>query len=235
MNLCNSGRAGCYSGGRAVRTAAAVIGHTRPDMVSLNEVCRDDVHTLELAMSATFHRATVASAFKFAEDRSSKAPVRCQSGQEYGDGVLVLAPSAADRVRRYGGIYPMQDPNDVEERVWVCVDLASRFSACTTHAASTDTATALSQCRYLLSSAVRPMHRHDRGGRIIVGGDFNLAAGGAPNPQACLPPGYQRADDGALQDVVVSPSIAVRSHAVIDMRGATDHPALLVELGVPRR
>ena len=42
MNLCNSGWAGCYTG-RSVREAAAVIRAERPDVVTLNEICRDDL------------------------------------------------------------------------------------------------------------------------------------------------------------------------------------------------
>src|SRR3954453_13376634 len=49
MNLCNSGRADCYSGGRAVSMAATLISHDRPDMVSVNEACRDDVGVLKRA------------------------------------------------------------------------------------------------------------------------------------------------------------------------------------------
>jgi hypothetical protein len=123
----------------------------------------------------------------------------------------------------------------VEERVWVCIDLARRYSGCTTHTASTNPAIALAQCRYLLSSTVQELRRHDGGDLVIVAGDVNLAADGSPNPQSCLPRGYQRADDGALQYVVASPGIAIQSHSVIDMRGATDHPGLLVDLVLSRR
>ena len=42
LNLCDSGLAGCYTG-RAVRAAAEVVRGERPDVVTLNEVCRDDV------------------------------------------------------------------------------------------------------------------------------------------------------------------------------------------------
>jgi endonuclease/exonuclease/phosphatase family metal-dependent hydrolase len=234
MNLCNSGRADCYSGGRAVTTAAALVSDNRPDVVSLNEVCRDDLDVLERAMSAAFH-AAVASAFKPALDRPTNAPVRCQNGLEFGDGVLAVLSSADRRFRIHSGVYPIQDPNDVEARVWVCLDLVSQSSACATHLASTDTTIALAQCRYLLSSVARMLRRHADGDPTIVAGDLNIAAGGSPDPQSCLPRGYQRADDGALQDVVASPGVAIRSRSVIDMRGATDHPALLVDLVLPRR
>jgi hypothetical protein len=38
-----------------------------------------------------------------------------------------------------------------------------------------------------------------------------------------------------LQDVIAGQGIAVQSHAVIDMDGATDHPGLLVALTVRSR
>jgi hypothetical protein len=234
MNLCNSGRAACYSGGRAVSMAVALIHQNRPDMVSLNEVCRDDVRVLKQAMSATSPAAAVASAFMSAKDRPTQAPVRCQNGQQFGDGVLVVVSSPAVGFRSYSGVYPVQDLNDPEERVWVCIDLATRFSACTTHTASTDTTIALNQCRYLLNSAVPSMSRRDGGDPIVLGADLNLAARGSPSPQSCLPSGYQRADDDARQDVVVGPGIGVRSHSAIDMHGTTDHPGLLVEVVLPR-
>ncbi|MFG1869658.1 hypothetical protein [Micromonospora arborensis] len=46
MNLCNSGRAGCYTG-RSLTRAAEVISAEAPDLVTLNEICQDDVTALE--------------------------------------------------------------------------------------------------------------------------------------------------------------------------------------------
>jgi hypothetical protein len=234
MNLCNSGRAQCYSGGRAVTMAVALIHQHRPEMVSLNEVCRDDLRVLKQAMSATVPAAAVASAFTAAKDRPTLSPVRCQNGQQFGDGVLAVVSSPAPGLRSYSGVYPVQDPQDPEERVWVCIHLDTRFSACTTHTASANTTIALNQCRYLLNSVVPRIGRRDGGDPIILGADLNLAARGSPSPQACLPSGYQRTDDGALQNVVVSPGIRVRSHSVIDMHGTTDHPGLLVDVVLSR-
>src|SRR3954471_14312830 len=76
LNLCNSGRAECYSGGRAIDMAVALIGRDRPDVVSLNEVCRGDVDVLERPMSPSSSGAAVASAFAAAQDRPTKASVR---------------------------------------------------------------------------------------------------------------------------------------------------------------
>jgi hypothetical protein len=235
MNLCNSGRAACYTGGRAVSTAVSLVRQHRPDMISLNEVCRDDVGVLKQAMSVALPAATIASTFASAKDRPSQAPVRCQNGQEFGDAVLVAASSPTVGVRSFSGVYPVQDSGDPEERVWACIVLAQRFSGCTTHTASASTTVALEQCRYLLSSVLPGISRPYGGAPIILGADLNLAARGSPSPQACLPRSYRRTDDEALQDVVVSPGGAVRSRSVIDMQGTTDHPGLLVDLALSRR
>jgi hypothetical protein len=233
LNLCNSGRARCYTG-RSVGMAVSLIPRLRPTMVSVNEVCRDDVRVLEQALAATFPEASVATAFTAARDRATQAAVRCENGRPYGDGVLVVSSSTHD-VRSYHGVYPVQDPRDVEERVWVCVDVATRFAACTTHTASTSPTVAADQCRHLLSSALPAISRRNGDNPIILGADLNLVARASPGPQSCLPDGYQRADDGDVQDVVVSPGIGVRSRSVIDMDGTTDHPALVVDVALTRR
>jgi endonuclease/exonuclease/phosphatase family metal-dependent hydrolase len=234
MNLCDSGIAGCYSGGQSITRAAAVIRALHPDVVTLNEVCREDVSVLKRAMSAAHRSAGVASAFEPAVDRLSGGPYVCLNGQEFGDGVLALATGATPSYRISDGIYPIQDPTDPEERVWLCVDLPGRFSACTTHTASTSTAIALAQCRYFLDSVVPGVRQHSGDEPVVLGADLNLPAGHTPSPQACLPAGYQREDDGARQDVVASPGSVIRSRSVIDMRGTTDHPGLLVEVSLPR-
>ena len=230
FNLCDSGIAGCFTG-RSVRAAAAVIRDERPAIVTLNEVCRPDVSVLQRAMRASGRGSRIVAAFKAAADRDTHGPVRCRTGQPYGVGVLVAVPSATARYRTYDGVYPVQDPADPEERVWLCVDVAGEYLACTTHAASTSTAVALAQCRYLLHSALPMLRGRDGDDPVVVGADLNLPVGGVPSPQSCLPSGYQRADDGARQDVLTGPGIAVRSRTVIDMHGATDHPGLLVRLG----
>ena len=230
LNLCDSGIAGCFTG-RSVSVAAAVIRAKRPAIVTLNEACRGDVAVLRRAMAVTNRGPRILSAFKGVPDRASGGVVRCRNGEPYGVGVLVSVPSTTSAYRTYGGVYPTQDLSDPEERVWLCLDLAGAFLACTTHTASTSRTVALAQCRYLLMSAL-PMIGS---GPVILGADLNLPAGGVPNPQSCLPSGYQRVDDGARQDVVTSPGIALEFRAVVDMQGATDHPGLFVELSRPPR
>lgn len=230
FNLCDSGAADCFTG-RSVTMAAAVIRRERPGVVTLNEVCRDDMAALAHALSATRSDGVVASTFEAAGDRPTGGPYRCRNGQLYGIGVLVLQRPAAPRPLVFKGVYPIQDPGDPEERVWVCSDLSNRFLACTTHTASTSTAVALGQCRYLLRSVLPSIDHRTGELPIILGADLNLRADGSPSPQACLAHGYQRADDGLLQDVIAS-GATIRSRTVIDMRGTTDHPGLLVVLTV---
>lgn len=235
LNLCNSGRARCYSGGRAVGTAVTLIQEHEPDVVTVNEVCRDDVPELERALAAAQPTADVSSAFAPAQDRLTQGPVRCRNGEDFGDGVVVAAAPPAVKARSDTGLYPVQDPGDPEERVWVCLDLPNRFSACTTHTASRDAGVALSQCRHFLGSVAPGLSRTGRPGPVVLGADLNLRGDGAGGAEACLPEGYRRADDGSLQDVVVSPGGAIASRAVLDMGGTTDHPGLLVDVVLPPR
>jgi len=234
LNLCDSGIAPCFTG-RSVSAAAAVIRADRPDVVTLNEVCREDVSELKRALSGTDPNALVASAFRAVTDRPTNGPFRCRNGQQYGNGILaLLASSAASGYGTYGGVYPTQDLRDPEERVWVCIHAPRAFYACSTHAASTSTTIALAQCRYFLAEAVPIMRAHGSDDPLILGADLNLRSDDSPDPQSCLPAGYHRVDDGARQDVVTSPGLTVRSRALIDMHGTTDHPGLLVDLAGPR-
>jgi len=231
LNLCNSGIARCYTG-RSVREAAEVIRAERPDIVTLNEVCRDDVSVLEPALSGASRGGVVASAFEAAVDRRTRGAFRCRNGQPYGIGLLALLRPPYHGHRTYAAVYPIQDTGDPEQRVWLCLHAIADFYACTTHLASTSATVALAQCGYLLDAAFPAVRT--RGGQdpMVLGGDLNLRAGGSPDARSCLPPGYRRADDGATQHIVVTPELTVMSSRSISMRGTTDHPGLLVDLAI---
>ncbi|MFG1677496.1 endonuclease/exonuclease/phosphatase family protein [Micromonospora sp. NPDC049282] len=229
MNLCNSGRAGCWTG-RAVPRAAEVIAAELPDVVTLNEICRDDVDTLERVLAAVHPGGRVVSAFQAAGDRPSGSATRCDNGQPYGIGLLARldARSARPEVRR--GTYPAQDLADPEERVWLCLHAAAVLHACTTHLANTDGAVALAQCGQLLGAVVPAIARDDGYAPTVLGGDFNLRAGGAPDVRSCVPPDHRRIDDGARQQIMATSDLVICCHRAVDMRGSTDHPGLLAIL-----
>jgi hypothetical protein len=227
LNLCASGRAGCFTG-RSITEADTVIRAVAPDVVTLNEVCEGDVRTLERTL-ADVRRGEVRSAFTAAPDRPSGEPTLCRDGQEYGIGLLAYIPPTAQG-RMYTGAYPMQDPRDPEERVWLCVHATNRFYACTTHLASTNNAVALGQCSHLLTTTIPRMYARDGYDPTVVAGDFNLRYGAAPDMRPCVPSGWFRLGDGGLQHILATDDFTVRFTRWIDMRRTTDHPGLFVTL-----
>ncbi|MEH1165038.1 endonuclease/exonuclease/phosphatase family protein [Micromonospora sp. CPCC 205539] len=231
MNLCNSGRAGCYTG-RAVTRAAEVIHAEAPDLVTLNEICQDDVPALERVFASVHAGRSVVAAFQAAGDRTSGADTRCRNGQPYGVGLLthVGSPDTAHVVHR--GIHPTQDVADPEERPWLCVRVDGALLACTTHLAATGYRVALTQCAHLLDTILPTIRRSTGYVPMVVSGDLNLRDGGDPDVRSCTPSGYQRIDDGALQHILATADITLCCRRSVAMRGATDHPGLLATLTI---
>jgi endonuclease/exonuclease/phosphatase family metal-dependent hydrolase len=229
MNLCDSGIAPCYTG-RAVAEAARVVQATRPDIVTLNEVCSHDVSMLARSLRSEEPGSFLISEFKAVpEPRSGPRDVRCRNGEAFGVGLLVRTAPPYRGYTVSGGTYPSQDAVDTEKRVWLCVHAIGHFYACTTHLASTSVRVALSQCRYLMDIAIPALRIGDRRDPVIIGADLNLRDAQQPNAQSCLPHGFVRTDDGKRQDVVASAPQTV-SGRTINMYGTTDHPALLVDV-----
>ena len=228
-NLCNSGIAGCYTG-RSVDETARLIRSTRPDVVTLNEVCDADVDVLAQVM-ADVHEREIASAFQTAPDRRTGGATKCLNGRDFGVGLLVLTSTPA---RTSGGIYPVQDVKDPEIRVWLCMQ-GRGFDACTTHLASTDADVALAQCHYLLSSAIPDFRDFDGYQPTVLGGDLNLKSGNTPDVRPCIPLGYSHYGDGDVQHILMTSEFDAGSLASIGMNGASDHPALLVTVAMPQK
>jgi len=229
MNLCNSGLAGCYTG-RSVTEAAAVIRADSPDVVTLNEVCQDDVYALGRTMADLYRGAPIVRAFKAAPDRRTASATRCRNGQPYGIGLLAHIPAWYRGHTTYSGIYPTQDTADPERRAWLCVYATAHFYACTTHLASTSSAIALAQCGYLLDTAIPAMRTRGGYEPTVLGGDLNLRYGGSADVRSCVPSGYPQRHDGGAQHVVATTDFTVSSSRLIGMDGTTDHPSLLVVL-----
>jgi endonuclease/exonuclease/phosphatase family metal-dependent hydrolase len=230
LNLCSSGIAACYTG-RSTDRAVAVVRAEAPDLITLNEVCQDDVTALERALADVVPGGTVVSAFQPARDGRTGEPYRCRNGRQYGIGLVSRWPSAPGSAPD-GGIYPDQDRDDPEERAWLCLDAAadSPVTVCTTHLAYTKREIAGAQCRYLFETVIGDLRARDGAAPAVVGADLNLGSGDSPDLKACLPPGSALVDDGGPQHVVATPEYVVGEHRTVDLRGTTDHPGLLVTL-----
>jgi endonuclease/exonuclease/phosphatase family metal-dependent hydrolase len=203
MNLCDSGLAhSCYTFGRAVDEAVTKIHRYPPDLVTFQEICREDLYGKLAGAMARTGRITVD--FVPAYNRYTGQPYRCVNEQEFGIG-LILRGTSEDR---HEGWYAAQDGGD-EVRAWLCT--TARLTVCTTHLSIVPDI-ARRQCAgltsILRSTWVRP--------EVIVAGDLNLRTG-------CAPDGYEDHGDGALQHVLAT--VPWLDGAVEPMR-FTDHPML---------
>ncbi|MFE9182285.1 endonuclease/exonuclease/phosphatase family protein [Micromonospora haikouensis] len=231
LNLCNSGRAGCYTG-RAVPRAAEVIRAEAPQLVSLNEICQGDVPELGRVFARVHRGGTVVAEFRAAGDRPSRGVTRCRDGQPYGIGLLVRLPVPHRGHTVHSGIYPVQDLADPELRAWLCVHVPDVVNACTTHLAAFSARTALAQCGHLFDAVVPAVLGRAGHAPTVLGGDLNLRAGGSPDLRSCVPPERPRVDDGAVQQIVATAGVTAGAGRSVDMRDATDHPGLLATLTI---
>ncbi|QYN39424.1 endonuclease/exonuclease/phosphatase family protein [Pseudonocardia sp. DSM 110487] len=230
LNLCNSGIAACYSAGRSIEEAAAVIRAESPDLVTLNEICEDDLRPLERALARAVPGGKAVSAFQAARDRNTGEGYRCANGEQYGIGI-VSRWRAVSGTAPAGGIYPVQDEDDPEERAWLCLDVAATpaLGVCTTHLAYTKREVASGQCRYLFDTVIGGMRARNGAASVVVGADLNLD-GDNPDLRSCIPPDSALTDDGAVQHVVATPDFVLDTSRTIELRIDTEHPGLLVTL-----
>lgn len=229
LNLCNSGIAACYTG-RSRTQAAAVIRAEAPDLVTLNEICRDDLPPLRETLASAVPGADVVSEFQAAHDRRTGAEFRCRNGESYGIGVVSRWPSVPGSTA--GGVYPDQDVQDPEERVWLCLTTQSTaaITACTTHLDDRKREVAVAQCDYLFHTVITRLNPAGAADPVVLGGDLNLGSGDDPDLRSCLPADFEVAGDGGVQHIVATPGLAITASRTIDLGDATDHPGLLVTL-----
>jgi hypothetical protein len=227
MNLCNSGAAKvCYSFGAAVDQAVANIHRYRPQLVAVQEICRDDVYAatgwgpLAQAMADLYGSRRIRVAFTPARNRVTGEPYRgCVNGEEYGQAVIYHGTGG--EVHR--GWYANQGRGG-EVRAWTCVTVIEhRLSGCTTHL-TINREVAMRQCRELMSIIAAARWATPQ---VIVAGDFNLVAepGKPTDMQTCVPPGYDRRADDAVQHVLFTTGITWVEGWAEPMAG-TDHPLL---------
>ncbi|HEX4421491.1 MAG TPA: hypothetical protein VH165_26430 [Kofleriaceae bacterium] len=232
MNLCNSGFASCYDGGKSIPEAAAAIQNSAPDIVTLNEICQPDVVQLATTLSGVYSGSTVVWAFKAATDRRTNAAYKCKNGQDYGIGLVAHIPAPYNGYQTFSGIYASQDTSSAEERAWLCLYATGNFYACTTHLASTSGTVALAQCKNLMTTIIPSVRAPGGYEPTVLGGDLNLKYQGSPDAQSCVPAGYYRKGDGDVQHVMATTDLVFSSSHTIAM-SHTDHPGWFVAVTAP--
>jgi endonuclease/exonuclease/phosphatase family metal-dependent hydrolase len=232
MNLCNSGMAvaSCYSFGKAVDEAVAKIHRYPPDLVTLQEVCRDDLYArhgwgkLPQAMADLYGSGHISVAFVPAVDRDTNEAYRCVNGELFGVAVM-----HHDNGReRHSGWYGSQDSSN-EVRAWTCTTVIKRrLTGCTTHL-STDPDVAMRQCHELMAILASPWVQPE----VIVGGDFNLRSepGRPHHVRDCALAAYDLRGDSALQHVFFTRNVRWGRGQTEGMRW-TDHPLLYEQFRV---
>ena len=231
LNLCNSGLAGCFTG-RAVDRAAAVIRAEEPDVVTLNEVCEGDAPVLERALADSGPGGATLSAFRAAGDRRTGGAVRCRNGQRYGIGIVARLRGADGRTGTpqptLGGIFPMQDVDQPEQRAWLCLNPGTAFTACTTHLASSSPAVARPSAATCSGGRSRRRTWGPRPSCSVAISTCGSAAS-RTGSRASRPTARGSTTSG-VQNVVTTSAFAIAARRFVDMDGTTDHPGLLVDL-----
>jgi hypothetical protein len=236
MNLCNSGIAGCYEGGRAITEGYNRITGLRPDIVTLNEICSGDIQRLWEAMRVVWpgqvgdDAVGKTLAFAPAFNASTGQSYKCANGQEFGNGVIWH--SSVPTAVRMSGIYTNQDSGN-EKRSYQCVQILPNGPyACSTHLSAASEPVALAQCRELMSYVASATG----GGALpaVIGADLNLEydTSDPENAQNCVPGGYYRKGDGSVQHFIVRNTLTFVSRTSYGM-SYTDHPAFLLVATMP--
>lgn len=216
MNLCLSGRAGCY--GRTgypavVGEAVARIREAHPDAVTFNEVCRRDVALI--ARRTGYH-------MRFSRVIYGGEPLPCvrPAGRGlFGDAVFTRAAIESTETQDF------EAQAGPERRRWLCVATRAGADVCTAHLNTRSRVEAAgndAQCAELAALLARRAAAR----AVIFGGDVNRR-------RPCAPDGaWTRSDSSAgqapgLQHVYGSG--ALRSPSAQVMPAAhSDHDVLLV-------
>jgi len=227
MNLCNSGEStSCYSFGHAVTEAVEMIHRYRPQVVTLQEICRDDLYAphgwgkLAQAM-ADLYGNSIEVDFTPTRDRLTGAEYHgCVNGQLYGIGVVHHATVHDVHL----GWYTTQSRGG-EVRAWTCSTvLAHRLTVCTTHL-TINRDVAAKQCAELMATLTAATWLTPD---VIISGDLNLQVepGQPHDVRRCVPPGFDRHDDGSVQQVFSTGGVhwVEGSHEPLP---GTDHPLLI--------
>jgi len=227
LNLCNSGHASCFEDGSVTEAILRVNElETKPDVITLNEVCQNDVFAIANATGYQEKSALFFPAFSRRDDGStSTTPRKCKDrdgyqNEDYGIGLMVR--NHGHVTWGIGLVYGKQNESSREARVAVCAGYRG-LNACTTHLAVEATDDALAQCMELRELTAELARQQP----TVVAGDFNLKYD--EDVQKCVPEGFFRKGDGKVQHVMASGHFEFVSSRKIPLDD-TDHDGLMVTI-----
>lgn len=231
MNLCNSGHADCYKDGKAIDEAADRIESSVPDLVTLNEICFDDIAPLYSSIRSLYGSYDATFWAFVPAFNGDGDPVKCTNGQNFGNGLVgrMFTTSPDPQLDAYGWIYGPQDDGN-EKRTALCARVHNSYWGCTTHLSNRSRSVAMDQCQQLMSDILPSLWSNHGYLPSVMGGDLNLYYADffrSPNVQDCVPSGWYRKGDGSVQHVMFRNIFSFRSSTSYPMEH-TDHPAWLV-------
>ena len=163
LNLCNSGKAPCYNAvnrGRSIGEAYQVILDQFPDVVTLNEICENDLNTLWPAMQQNYPGSYTFTAFSpVSEGATVPPPDRC-AARTASDTASGLSARSSRRTGCFGGAGGRSEvgtsPRTALRRSGP--SSARPRSATTTRAprpsSSSNSTVAMNQCKALMNTVI---------------------------------------------------------------------------------
>ena len=223
MNLCLSGLAGCYAKvayPAGVDDAVARLREVRPDAVTFNEACRNDV--ARIARQTGYH-------LRFSRVIYRGERLRCvRPGGRGLFGDAVLTKAAIERTDNHD----FEAQVGIERRRWLCVTTRVDVDVCTAHLNTRSTAEVAgndAQCVELAALLARRAATRT----VVFGGDVN-------RHRSCAPAALWTRTDGTATQAAglqhVYGSAALRSASAEVLPAAhTDHDVLLVRAHLAAR
>ncbi|HKS45020.1 MAG TPA: hypothetical protein VJT49_07850 [Amycolatopsis sp.] len=244
LNLCHGGFAPC-GGDSTIPEIEELLrrlsgGRTPPDLITLNEVCRDDIAgRLVSSMADVWPADNTFFQFAPAIDGNSgdaMAPYPCADGDEYGNAIIGHIPqSQYHGLTAVYGMYTVQSSSEDEKRGFGCLHVIRHYYVCTSHLEAGNEPVAMNQCLTLMSMAI-PYFKGQEGVDLptVVGADLNLRhdTSSRYDVQNCVPAGYHREGDGEVMHVVATTGTGFQRTDKIDLKH-TDHDALMVTMTLP--
>lgn len=241
MNICNSGAADCYVGRQSVLEALEKIDQEEPTIVTLNEVCSQNLGEFTYAVSQGQSYATYGYFYPALngslEGDAPFEPIECSDGRGYFGSMVISQVTNLDNVHGWGNRYRYQEDSQYgEQRTFACVHEIGSHAACTTHLALDD-GTAMTQCNSMMRSWIPAMWRAWGEVPTVMAGDLNLKYIANPdqddyNVQDCVPGSWYRKGDGDVQHFMATDSLSFIDRVILPMV-YTDHNALSVDTQAP--